>query len=141
MNKKKISIFIFVTLVAFWFYNFRWVEFIPHQFNRIDDPNYGVWIERKEWSTPKRLECFKQKLRIHHHDWIEKDGRLYIRAYLAKEESTIYLNWWDNGENCMERGGGEGRYGFFQDIVSSNWLGTFLDKLIMWKWNEPKKKD
>jgi hypothetical protein len=81
------------------------VEFIPHESNVRDDKRYGAWIERREWSTSKRLECFKQKLRIHHHDWIEKDGKLYIRAYLAKEKGAIYLNWWDNNENCMERGG------------------------------------
>ena len=88
-KRNKIYFLIAIVFVAFWFYNFRWIEFIPHQFNRIDDPKYGTWIERKEWATPKKLECFKEKLKIHHHDWLEKNNKLYIRAYLARDEGSI----------------------------------------------------
>jgi len=129
-------------LVAFWFYNFRWVEFIPYESNIRDDRRYGAWIERKEWVTPKRLECFKEKLKIHHHDWLEKNNKLYIRGYLTREESTIYLNWWNNSDKCMvgKNTISLGRDGFFPEYTGYNSFSYFLDKLVMWNWDEPEKK-
>ena len=37
--------------------------------------------------------------------------------------------------------GGEGMYGFFLEYTGYNSFSYFLDKLIMWNWDEYEKKE
>jgi hypothetical protein len=148
-QKRKISIFIFVTLVAFWFYNFRWVEFYPSELDMSKQPNLfaifkrGIGSEsvdkngKDSWDkvSEDQRNLLKQALIEHHQDYIEKNNRLYIRAFLARDDSEItnYTRFLFND------GGGEQRYGFFPKYTGYNEFSYFLYKLIMWNWNEQKK--
>jgi len=134
-------------LVAFWFYNFRWVEFIPVEYK-----DQGVaslkspYIKRPEWITEKNLNCFKIRLDANNHDYIAKDKKLYVRAYVASNYNLID-NIWEGSENlevkkCDPYGGGVIPSGFFINIMPHklHWFGQLLDKLIMWRWDEKGKK-
>ena len=101
-KRNKIYFLITIVFVAFWFYNFRWVEFIPYEFNIRDDRRYGVWIERKERITPKRLECFKTHLTNSQHDYKMVGDTLYIRAYL-QEDRNMMANMWRWGGEILKK--------------------------------------
>ena len=144
-KRNKIYFLIAIVFIAFWFYNFRWVEFVPYEFNIRDDRRYGAWIERKERITPKRLECFKIHLTNSHHDYKMIGDTLYIRAYL-QEDRNMMANMWRWGGDpkkdrpCKQYFGMEVRSGFSPKYTGYNSFSYFLDKLVMWNWDEPEKK-
>jgi hypothetical protein len=124
------------------------VEFIPLEYK-----DHGVatfkspYLERPEWLTKDRMECFKKQLLNARHDYKIVSDTLYIRAYLQNDENAIMNMVWIWGRDpkkdkpCKNYFGAEVRNGFFPKYTGYNEFSYFLDKLIMWKWNEPKKKD
>jgi hypothetical protein len=77
---------------------------------------------------------------------MQKNKIFYIRAYLAREMPEISMNWlsWGGNKLCEHiniENKPLGREGFFPKYTGYNKFSYFLDKLIMWKWNDPKKKD
>jgi len=141
-KRNKIYFLIAIAFVAFWFYNFRWIELKPLKYSW---KNGGELIPVK--ATMNDKQCFKHILKIKYHDYLEKNNIIYIRAYLEREMPNISMNWisWGNDKLCDDLGENNaplGQNGFFLDMFSSSfeWLGIFLDKLVMWNWDEPEKK-
>ncbi len=137
-------------LVAFWFYNFRWVEFYPSELNMSNPVHLrgilgrGIGAEtvdkngKDSWdrASIEERDALKQALMDNHQDYLEKDGRLYIRVFLSRDDSEIanYTRF------LFGDGGGEQIYGFFPEYTGYNSFSYFLDKLVMWNWDEPEKK-
>ncbi len=141
-EKEKKMVWILSVLIIigiFWYYNFRWVEFIPFEPNVKENPKYGAWIERKEWITPKRIECFKKKLKTLNNDYIEKDNILYVRAYYQRDKNLIIntIQSWGINPNddkpCSVKNL-TGIPGFFAKYIGNNNFAYFLDNLMMWRW-------
>jgi hypothetical protein len=149
-KRNKIYFLIAIGFVTFWFYNFRWVEFYPSELDMSKLPNVRAVLSRgigaemvdkngkDSWdrASIEQRNALKQALINHNQDYLEKDGRLYIRSFLARDESEIanYTRF------LFGDGGGEQRYGFFPKYTGYNNFSYFLDKLIMWNWDEPEKK-
>jgi len=144
-KRNKIYFLIAIVFVAFWFYNFRWIEFIPLEYKDQGVASFkNPYIARPEWITDKNIECFKKHLHTNRHDYTYINKKLHVRAYLARNYNLIDNIWGGSDkkevENCTLYGGGEIRSGFFPEYTGYNSFSYFLDKLIMWNWDEPEKK-
>jgi len=149
-KRNKIYFLIAIVFVAFWFYNFRWVEFYPSELDMSKPPNVSAVFSRgigaeivdkngkDSWDRAfiEQRDVLTQALLDNHQDYLVKDNRLYIRAFLARDNSEIanYTRF------LFGDGGGEQRYGFFPKYTGYNSFSYFLDKLVMWNWDEPEKK-
>ena len=146
-RKKMIWIIsLLLLLIGFWYYNFRWVEYIPIQSNYGND-RQKPWIEQKIWwekASSKNKQCFKKSLEVHYHDYKEVGDMLYIRAYLQRDKQhiSIFTQPWpslqERNEICNPEGyiGGEPRIGFFYRYIDSPLFSGILDKLFMWNWDK-----
>lgn len=138
----KLGIMILLILVGLYYYNFRWVEFVPQQMN---ERGWNKWKSREDWwdNAPIELkECLKKSLTYYNQDYKMDNNTLYIRAYLQRdrEEISYYSDGWGVPNKIKNRScfnpdgrprGNDKREGFFGDFIGFNQLSRFLDKLFL----------
>jgi len=129
-------------LIGLYYYNFRWVQFIPQQIN---ERGWSKWKDRPDWWTNAPIElkdCLKKSLTYYRQVYKEENGTLYIRAFLQRDKAEIsyYSDGWGVPDKIKNRpcfnpdgrpGGNDKREGFFGDYIGFNNLSKFLDKLFM----------
>jgi len=140
-NKKIFLIMASITsMLWFWHYNFRFVEFIPLQGNIRDIPEYETWIERKDlWNNSSSIEkkCLKETIKSFNQDYKEKDNILYVRAFMFRDKNSIANYTRQLKKSCYDAEGNvislEQRVGFFSKYLprSMKKMATLLDDLFM----------
>lgn len=138
----KILIGFLLILIGLYYYNFRWVQFIPQQIN---ERGWSKWKDREDWwkNAPIELkDCLKKSLTYYGQVYKEENGTLYIKAFLQRDKAEIsyYSDGWGvpsktKKERCFNPdgrpGGNDKREGFFGDYIGFNKVSKFLDKLVM----------